>query len=152
MKEFQRIVKSVFEQAIMLELYPKSQIDLQVFVLSSDGSYKSAAFNAVSLAIMNSGIAMRDFLVATTTGLLNNVAVVDLIYQEEKKQNCEFVIVYYAKSKKIAYISLNCNKINMGQFEKLLKMSEDSCDGICKIMRKSIQEKLLENLSCFYFK
>jgi exosome complex component RRP41 len=111
MKEFQRTVKSVFESAIMLELYPKSQIDLQVMVLSSDGSYKSAAFNAISLAIMNSGIAMRDFLVATTTGLLNNVAVVDLIYQEEKKQNCEFVIVYYAKSKKIAYISLNCNKI-----------------------------------------
>ena len=64
----------------MLELYPKSQIDLQIMVLSSDGSYKSAAFNAVSLAIMNSGIAMRDFLVATTTGLLNQVAVVDLIY------------------------------------------------------------------------
>jgi ribonuclease PH len=56
-----------------------------VFVLSSDGSYKSAAFNAISLAIMNSGIAIKDFLVATTTGLLNQVAVVDLIYQEEKK-------------------------------------------------------------------
>ena len=112
-KEFQRVVKSVFENAIMLELYPRSQIDLQVMVLSSDGSYKSAAFNAVSLAIMNAGIAMRDFLVATTTGLLNNVAVVDLVYLEEKRQNTEFVIVYYAKTKKIAYISLNCNKINM---------------------------------------
>ena len=123
-----------------------------MFVLSSDGSYKSAAFNAVSLAIMNSGIGMRDFLVATTTGLLNNVAVVDLIYQEEKKQNCEFVIVYYAKSKKIAYISLNCNKIGITQFENLLKMSEESCDSICHIMRKSIQQKLLTNMSCFYFK
>ena len=122
----------------MLELYPKSQIDLQIMVLSSDGSYKSAAFNAVSLAIMNSGIAMRDFLVATTTGLLNQVAVVDLIYQEEKKQNCEFVIVYYAKSKKIAYISLNCNKINMKDFQNLLEMSSDSCNSICKLMRQAI--------------
>ena len=69
----------------MLELYPRSQIDLQVFVLESDGSYKSAAFNAVSLAIMNAGIAMKDFLVATNSGLLNQVAVVDLIFQEEKK-------------------------------------------------------------------
>ena len=136
----------------MLELYPKSQIDLQIMVLSSDGSYKSAAFNAVSLAIMNSGIAMKDFLVATTTGLLNQVAVVDLIYQEEKKQNCEFVIVYYAKSKKIAYISLNCNKINMKDFQNLLEMSSESCDSICKLMRKAIQAKLMNNLSCFYFK
>ena len=95
---------------------------------------------------------MRDFLVATTTGLLNNVAVVDLIYQEEKKQNCEFVIVYYAKSKKIAYISLNCNKINVGAFENLLAMSSQSCDEVCAVMRSSIQAKLLQNSTCFYFK
>ena len=117
------MLKSVFESVIMLELYPRSQIDLQVFVLESDGSYKSAAFNAVSLAIMNAGIAMKDFLVATNAGLLNQVAVVDLIYQEEKKQNCEFVIVYYAKSKNIAYVSLNCNKISIKDFENLLQMS-----------------------------
>ena len=48
--------------------------------MESDGSFRSAAFNAVSLALMNAGIAMKDFLVATTTGLLNNVAVLDLIY------------------------------------------------------------------------
>ena len=121
-------------------------------VLASDGSYKSAAFNAISMAIMNSGIAMKDFLVATTTGLLNNVAVVDLIYQEEKRQNCEFVIVFYAKSKQIAYISLNCNKINISQFEQILEMSEQSCGSITAVMRKSIQEQLVSNLSCFYFK
>ena len=94
MKEFCRMLKSVFEKVIQLELYPKSQIDLQVFVLESDGGYRSAAFNAVSLALMDGGIAMKDFVVATTAGLLGNVAVIDLIYQEEKKQNCEFVLVY----------------------------------------------------------
>ena len=94
MKEYCRIIKSVFEQVIILELYPRSQIDLQIFVLESDGGYLSAAFNAVSLALMDGGIAMRDFVVATTAGLLGNVAVLDLIFQEEKKQNCEFVLVY----------------------------------------------------------
>ena len=78
----------------MLEKYPKSQIDLQVFVLQADGGYRSAAFNAVSLAFMDAGIAMKDFLTATTAGLLQNVAVLDLVYQEEKRQNCEFVAVY----------------------------------------------------------
>ena len=128
----------MFENVIMLELYPRSQIDLQVFVMESDGSYKSAAFNAVSLALMNAGIAMKDYLVATTSGLLNQVAVLDLIYQEEKKQNCEFVIVYYAKSKNIAYISLNCNKINIKEFKSLLEMSASSCDHIGQIMRDAI--------------
>ena len=85
MKEFCRVLKSVFEQVLMLEQYPRSQIDLQVFVLQADGGYRSAAFNAVSLALMDAGIAMKDFLVATTAGLLQNVAVLDLIYQEEKR-------------------------------------------------------------------
>ena len=84
-KEFQRSLKSAFESVIMLESYPRSQIDLQICVLESDGSFKSAAFNAVSLALMNAGIAMKDYLVATTSGLMGNVAVLDLIYQEEKK-------------------------------------------------------------------
>ena len=53
--------------------------------MQADGGYRSAAFNAVSLALMDSGIAMKDFLVATTAGLLQNVAVLDLIYQEEKR-------------------------------------------------------------------
>ena len=63
----------------MLEQYPRSQIDLQVFVLQADGGYRSAAFNAVSLALMDAGVAMKDFLVATTAGLLQNVAVLDAL-------------------------------------------------------------------------
>ena len=88
---------------------------------------------------MNAGIAMEDYLVATSSGLINQVAVVDLIYQEEKKQNCEFVIVYYYKSKNIAYISLNCNKINMKEFQNLLEMSGQSRDTIGQQMRDAIK-------------
>ena len=79
------MIKSVFEQIIKLEIYPKSQIDISVFVLQEDGGYKSAAFNAINLALVNAGIALKDFVVATTSGLLSNVAVLDLIYSEEKK-------------------------------------------------------------------
>ena len=49
-------------------------------MLEADGGYRSAAFNAVSLALMDGGIAMKDFVVATTAGLLGNVGVIDLIY------------------------------------------------------------------------
>ena len=85
MASMANLKESIFEQVIMLEKYPRSQIDLQVFVLQADGGYRSAAFNAVSLALMDAGIAMKDFLTATTAGLLQQVAVVDLIYQEEKR-------------------------------------------------------------------
>lgn len=74
------MIKQVFEQVILLDNYPRSQLDLQIFVLESDGGYRSAAINAVTLALMDGGIAMKDFVVATTAGLLGQVAVIDLIY------------------------------------------------------------------------
>ena len=75
---------------------------------------------------------MRDFVVATTAGLLGNVAVLDLIFQEEKKQNCEFVLVYLQKAQLISYMNLNCNKIQLKDFEKLLLISTESCDKIAE--------------------
>ena len=140
MKEFCRVLKSIFEQVVMLEKYPRSQIDLQVFVLQADGGYRSAAFNAVSLAFMDAGIAMKDFLTATTAGLLQSVAVLDLVYQEEKRQNCEFVAVYLQKSKKLAYVNLNCNKISIKDFEKLVQMSIESCDLLAHKMRQAVKK------------
>ena len=50
------MLESVFENIIKLELYPKSQIDLNVFVLETDGGYRSAAFNASTLAFIDAGI------------------------------------------------------------------------------------------------
>ena len=99
---------------------------------------------------MNAGIAMKDFLVATTAGLIQNVAVVDLINQEEKKQNCEFVSVYLQKAKKLAYVSLSCNKINLANFKALIEMSVQSCEVIATEMRKAVKMQILENKNCFY--
>ncbi len=122
------MLKSVFEKVILLDKYPKSQLDLSVFVLSEDGGYRSAAFNAVTLALMDAGIAMKDLIVATTAGLLGSAAVMDLIYEEEKKQSCEFVLVYMLRSKLISYVNLNCNKIRVADFERLLELSINSCE------------------------
>lgn len=153
MKEFTRMLKSVFEKVIFLEKYPKSQIDLQVFVLQADGGYRSAAFNAVSLALMDAGIAMKDFMCATTAGLLSgNVAVMDLIYEEEKRQNCEFVLVYLLRAKKISYVNLNCNKIRIEEFEKLMQLSVESCEKVAEVMREAVKQKIHSNINSFYFR
>ena len=118
--------------------------------MSADGGYRSAAFNAVSLALMDAGIAMKDFLCATTAGLMQNVAVLDLIYHEEKRQNCEYVAVYLTKAQKIAYVSLNCNKITIKEFENLVKMSISACEVMASQMKQALRRRILENRNCFY--
>ena len=78
------------------------------------------------------------------------MAVLDLIYQEEKRQNCEFVAVYLQKAHRLAYVNLNCNKISLTEFEKLLNMSVQSCEVLANEMRKAVKQQIVSNKNCFY--
>ena len=50
----------------------------------------------------------------------------------------------------MAYVNLNCNKISITEFEKLLKMSIESCEVLANEMRKAVKMKIIENKNCFY--
>jgi ribonuclease PH len=69
---FSSTVKSALESMILLEKYPKSLIEVKVQLLSGSES-DSLVFiiNAASLAILDSGIEIRDTLVASNAGLIN---------------------------------------------------------------------------------
>lgn len=53
--EFAENLRFCFEKLLCSENYSKSQILIIVSVLESDGSTKSAIFNAVSLALIDAG-------------------------------------------------------------------------------------------------
>lgn len=69
-------------------------------------------------------------MVATTAGLLGPVAVLDLIFHEEKKQNCEFVYVHLTSANKVAYVNLSCNKVSLEEFTKIMNVSIKSCETV----------------------
>ena len=51
-REFGQTIKKIFNQIIKLDLYIKSEININVLVLQNDGNYKSAAINAASLELI----------------------------------------------------------------------------------------------------
>jgi ribonuclease PH len=61
----QKIVKSI-ANSILLNEYPKSQIDIFIMVLHHDGSVLSAAINAAVVALCDSGILMKDLPMAAS--------------------------------------------------------------------------------------
>jgi exosome complex component RRP41 len=50
-------IRKTFEPVIQMHLYPKTQIDVAVCILQSDGGVRSAAINAVTLALVDAGVA-----------------------------------------------------------------------------------------------
>ena len=54
-------IKQIFEACIQTHLYPRSQIDIFVQVLHADGGEVPASINAITLALIDAGIALNDF-------------------------------------------------------------------------------------------
>ncbi len=58
---------------VLLTLFPRSQIDIYIQVLQSDGGDKAAAINASTLALIDAGVPMRDFVCACTAGCIDGI-------------------------------------------------------------------------------
>jgi len=54
----------------MLRHYPNSEIEVHVQVLQSDGGALPAAINAATLALIDAGVAMRDFVVGCSVAYI----------------------------------------------------------------------------------
>lgn len=58
--------------------------------------------------------------------------------------------MYLQKAQKLAYVSLSCNKISLGNFKSLLELSVESCEVVAASMRKAVKTQILETKNCFY--
>merc|ERR1719321_1669057 len=71
-------IRETFEAAIQLHHYPRSQLDIHILVLQDHGGVTAAAINATTLALIDAGIPLRDFVVACTSGFLDGIPAVDI--------------------------------------------------------------------------
>lgn len=53
--ELSMVIRNTVEQTVMLELLPRSQIDVYVQVLQADGGTRCACINAAMLALADAG-------------------------------------------------------------------------------------------------
>jgi exosome complex component RRP41 len=81
--EWARLLEEAFSAAVLLDTLPRSEIDIFVEVLNADGAVLSAAINAVTLALLEAGIPMRDYVVAGTAALVQGTALLDANRMEE---------------------------------------------------------------------
>jgi exosome complex component RRP41 len=61
-------ITSAFASTLFTKLYPHSTITITLHVLSQDGSLLAACLNAATLALVDAGIPMSDYIAACTVG------------------------------------------------------------------------------------
>lgn len=126
--EFAANIKSTFEPVIQLYLYPRSQIDINVQVLQSDGSLLQAAINATTLALIDAGIPLNDYVCAITCALHDATPLLDLTSLEESDLP-HVTVAVLPKSGKVTLATLE-TQLAVERFDEMLRLTGDAAKVI----------------------
>ncbi|XP_067651717.1 exosome complex component RRP41-like [Haliotis asinina] len=132
-------LRQTFDAAIMTSLYPRSQIDIFVEVLQSDGGNYCASVNASTLALIDAGIPMKDYVCACSAGFVNDSPLVDICYLEESSGGPELIVATLPQSEQIVFLEMN-SRLHEDNLNKVLDQAMKGCKDIYQVINTAVRE------------
>ncbi|VVB99986.1 Exosome complex component Rrp41 [uncultured archaeon] len=93
-KELSKVIKEAFENVIISENFPKTQIAIYVEVLQSDGGTRCAAVTAAAVALADAGIPMKDLIGAVAICKIDGEMAVDPGKEEDNFGESDMPIAF----------------------------------------------------------
>ncbi|GAB0181161.1 exosome complex component RRP41 [Grus japonensis] len=135
-------LKQTFEAAILTHLYPRSQIDIYVQILQADGGNYCACVNAATLAVMDAGIPMRDYVCACSAGLAEDTPLADRS-PEEAAGGPRLVLALLPASGQIALLQLSA-RLHQERLEAALEAAGQACRALHAVLDRVVRDRLRE--------
>ncbi|KAI0881607.1 ribosomal protein S5 domain 2-like protein [Annulohypoxylon maeteangense] len=146
-QELQSTLANSLAAVLHTHLFPRSTISLSLHVLSQDGSLLACLINAATLALIDAGVPMDDFLVACSAGSTSSHAandeqadpLMDLNTQEE--QELPFLtIATLGETDKVAVLVCE-SRVQVSRLEGMMVTAADGCRNIRKYLDAVVKEK-----------
>jgi len=146
--EMSQLVQRALEATILLQLYPKSRIQVQVAILADDGGRLCTAINAASAALIDAGIPVKDVLCACTAGYAGgttDTTLVDLNRKEESAQNGKSpVCLPCAMLPQRGTLVLSQCEARLPDFDilnRVLEASMAGCRAVFDVLQAAVRER-----------
>jgi exosome complex component RRP41 len=140
--ELSKVIKESLEPALFLELYPRTGVDVFVEVLQADGGTRCASITAAALAIADSGVPMRDLVVACAAGKIDDTIVLDLYDAEDKLGAADVPVAFMPNLNAITLLQMD-GILTPEEFEKAVNMAMDGCKKIYEMQKEALKTKYM---------
>jgi exosome complex component RRP41 len=140
-QEIENIIKESYESVILLDLYGHSEIAITVHVLENDGSIMCSIFNAVTLALVDAGICMKDMIISCSSGFVRQTLCQDLIQIEQSAGGAYLPVAMLSKSNEIIYTQLE-SRLSVENLEIAIQEAVKGCGVIRRIMENGIKHSI----------
>jgi exosome complex component RRP41 len=138
--ELSKVIRESLEPAIFMEYYPRTMIDLTIEVLQADGGTRCASITAASLALADSGIPMRDLVVACAAGKAEDTIVLDLMDEEDKMGSADVPVALMPNLNAITLLQMD-GKLTPEEFETAVNLAIEGCKQIYAMQKEALRAK-----------
>lgn len=143
-QEITLYLRQALRAAIKTELYPRSQIDVYVEVLQADGANYAVALNAATLALVDAGICLKEYVVACTASLAkNNCPLTDVSLFEETSGGPVLTVASLPTSNKIAFMEMN-QRFHLDNLPNVMEQALAGCREVQAIMETAVRKHLMQ--------
>ncbi|KAI4167512.1 MAG: hypothetical protein LQ343_007144 [Gyalolechia ehrenbergii] len=153
--EMQMTVANAFSNTLFTHLYPHSTILITLHVLSQDGSMLAACLNAATLALIDAGMPMSDYVVACTSGSTSSYSTNDeaadplLDLNATEEQELPFVTVGTLGAGERVIVLVMESRVQAERIEGMLAVGVDGCKQVREILDHVVRrhgKRILESI------
>jgi exosome complex component RRP41 len=137
--ELSKVIREVFENLILTEEFPNTQIDIYIDVLQAEGGTRTASITAAAVALVNAGIPMRELVSAVSVGKANDEIIVDLGKLEDNFGQSDMPVAFSSRDKKILLLQMD-GLLTKDEIKRALQMAEEATTKIGELQRKAIMK------------
>ena len=140
--ELSKMIKESLEPAVFLEYYPRTMIDVFIEVLQADGGTRCASITAAALALADSGVPMRDLVVACAAGKVDDTIVLDLMDTEDKLGAADVPVALMPNLNAVTLLQMD-GTLTQEEFENTVNLALEGCKKIYTMQKEALKTKYL---------
>ena len=153
--EMQATIANAFSSTLFTHLYPHSTIQITLHILSQDGSLLAACLNAATLALIDAGIPMSDYIVACTAGSTTTYSTNDesadplLDLNGTEEQELPFLTVGTLGAGERVSVLVMETRVQVARLEGMLAVGVDGCKQVREILDQVVRrqgKRILESV------
>lgn len=138
--EISKVISEALESAIMVEQFPRAQIDIFIEVMQADAGTRIAGLTAAAVAVASAGIPMRDLVTGCTAGKVDGHIVLDLCKEEDNFGQADLPIAVLPKSGKVVLLQMD-GDMSVEEFDQATGMVMNAIKRINQIQRDALKNK-----------
>ncbi len=137
--EISKVISEALQAAVMVELFPRAQIDVFIEVLQADAGTRIAGLTASAVALAAAGVPMRDLVVGCTAGKVDGKVVLDLSKEEDNFGQADLPIAVMPKSGKVVLMQMD-GDLSVDEFSEATSMIFKATERINQIQRDALKK------------